>query len=111
MNMDTSRIQSSALLRVSPLRPTLASSLVTVAGGLFLVLFSAPAAATLQGFCFTVPDSCGPGTYVATFANPPVNFGFDTDSPSPAQGDLFIDVLTPASTTPNPTALNIFFTG
>jgi PEP-CTERM motif len=80
-----------------------------VAVGLFLALFSAPAAATLHGFCFTVPESCGPGTYVATFANPPVNFGFTTDSP--AQGDLFIDVLTPTSTTPNPTTLNIVFTG
>jgi len=108
--MDTLRTQSSALLRASALRrlPTLASSLVAVAGGLFLALFSAPAAATLHGFCFTVPESCGPGTYVATFENPPVNFGFDSDSP--ARGDLFFDVLTPVGTTPNPTTLNIAFT-
>jgi len=90
-----------------PKLPSLASTLIgAVAGGLFLALFSAPAAATLRGFCFTVPESCGQGTYIATFANPPVNFGFVSTDGS-QQGDLFIDVLTPTATTPNPTTLNI----
>jgi hypothetical protein len=93
------------------LRTPSSMPIAVVAGGLLLALFSAPTPAALHGFCSTVPESCGPGPYVATFENPPVNFGFTTDSPAQGAGDLFIDVLTPASTTPNPTTLNIVFTG
>lgn len=109
--MDTLRTQSSALLRTSPLRklPSLASSLVSVAGGLLLTLFAAPVSAALYGYClgnwayFQCPSSS---------RNPPVNFGFTTDSGT-TSGDLFVDVLVPnevPAAQPTPTG-SILFTG
>jgi len=77
---------------------------VAVAGGLLLTLFSAPASAALDGYClgniayFDCPSSS---------RNPPVNFGFTTDSGT-TSGDLFVDVLVPNEVPPTG---SILFTG
>jgi len=91
--MNTLRILSSASLRASPLRklPSLASSLVAVAGGLSLTSFAAPVSAALYGYCL------GNWAYwecPSSNRNPPVNFGFVTNSGT-TSGDLFVDVLVP----------------
>jgi hypothetical protein len=81
-----------------------------VAGGLTLVLFSAPAAATLHGYCAPAATQCiDNNTNSPTSMNPPLSFGFTT-SPGPASGDLFVDVLVPNTVT-NPSALSFALTG
>ena len=105
--MNTLRILSSALVRASSLRksPSFASSLVAVAGGLLLTLLAAPVAAALHGYCL------GNWAYVdcpSSTRNPPVNFGFTTDSTGPTSGDLIVDVLIPNDRTPSPTGSILF---
>jgi len=85
-------------------------------GGLSLVLFSAPAAATLHGYCAPLPTTPTPtpqcvdnSTNSPTKMNPPASFGFTT-SPGPSSGDLFVDVLVPNTVT-NPSALSFALTG
>src|SRR5215468_11229501 len=86
-----------------------------VAGGLTLVLFSAPAAATLHGYCETNPATLPSttcidnGTNSPTMTNPPLQFGF-TASGGPKTGDFFIDVLVPNNVM-NPSALSFALTG
>ena len=61
-------------------------------GGLSLALLSAPAAATLHGYCAPAATECiDNGTNSPTMMNPPSQFGFTT-SPGPSSGDLFVDV-------------------
>ena len=81
-----------------------------VAGGLSLALFSAPAAATLHGYCAPAATECiDNGTNSPTMMNPPSQFGFTT-SPGPSTGDLFVDVLVPNNVM-NPSALSFALTG
>ena len=81
-----------------------------VAGGLCLALFSAPAAATLHGYCAPAATECiDNGTNSPTMMNPPSQFGFTT-SPGPSTGDLFVDVLVPNNVM-NPSALSFALTG
>ena len=81
-----------------------------VAGGLCLALFSAPAAATLHGYCAPAATECiDNGTNSPTMMNPPSQFGFTT-SPGPTTGDLFVDVLVPNNVM-NPSALSFALTG
>jgi len=81
-----------------------------VAGGLSLVLFSAPAGATLHGYCAPAGTGCiDNGTNSPTMMNPPSQFGFAT-SPGPFTGDLFVDVLVPNNVM-NPSALSFALTG
>ena len=81
-----------------------------VAGGLFLVLFSAPAAATLHGYCAPSTQCVDNGTNSPTSTNPPSQFGFTT-SPGPTSGDLFVDVLVPNNEDLSPSKLSFAFTG
>jgi len=94
--MNTLCILSSAELRALPLRklPSLASSLVAVASGLFLTLFAAPVGAALWGYCGGYLQCYQGENHRPTYINPPQEFGFTTDS-GPESGDLFIDVLEP----------------
>jgi len=81
-----------------------------VAGGLSLALFSAPAAATLHGYCAPAATECiDNNTNSPTMMNPPSQFGFTT-SPGPTTGDLFVDVLVPNNVM-NPSALSFALTG
>jgi len=81
-----------------------------VAAGLTLALFSAPAAATLHGYCAPAATECiDNGTNSPTSMNPPLSFGF-TASSGPKTGDFFIDVLVPNNVT-NPSALSFALTG
>jgi hypothetical protein len=87
-----------------------------LAGGLSLALFSAPAAATLHGYCASNPPTAPStecvdnGTNSPTMNNPPLQFGFTT-SPGPKSGDLFVDVLVPNNEALNPTTLSFALTG
>ncbi len=81
-----------------------------VAGGLLLVLFSAPAAATLHGYCAPPTQCVDNGTNSPTSTNPPSQFGFTT-SPGPTSGDLFVDVLVPNNEDLSPSKLSFAFTG
>ena len=84
--------------------------IAVVAGGLSLALFSAPAAATLHGYCAPAATECiDNGTNSPTMMNPPLQFGFTT-SPGSATGDLFVDVLVPNNVM-NPSALSFALTG
>jgi len=75
-----------------------------------LALFSAPAAATLHGYCAPAATECiDNGTNSPTMMNPPSQFGFTT-SPGPSTGDLFVDVLVPNNVM-NPSALSFALTG
>ena len=79
-------------------------------GGLSLALLSAPAAATLHGYCAPAATECiDNGTNSPTMMNPPSQFGFTT-SPGPSSGDLFVDVLVP-NTVMSPSALSFALTG
>jgi hypothetical protein len=80
-------------------------------GGLCLVLFSAPASATLHGYCAPPTTQCvDNNTNSPTTMNPPSQFGFTT-SPGPSSGDLFVDVLVPNNEATNPSNLNFALTG
>jgi len=94
--MDTLRTLSSPELRAVPIQklPSLVSSLVAVASGLFLTLFAAPVAAALWGYCGGYLQCYQAENHRSTYINPPEDFGFTTDS-GPESGDLFIDVLEP----------------
>ena len=81
-----------------------------LAGGLSLALFSAPAAATLHGYCAGVMQCVDNGTNSPTTMNPPLNFGFTT-SPGPMSGDLFVDVLVPNNEDLSPSTLSFALTG
>jgi len=82
-----------------------------VAGGLSLALFSAPAAATLHGYCAPATTECADnGTNSPTSMNPPAQFGFTT-SAGPTSGDLFVDVLVPNNEDSAPTKLSFALTG
>jgi hypothetical protein len=90
--------------------------IAAVTGGLFLALFSAPAAASLYGYCSQLSYDCAAnGSFRGTVFNPPIYFGF-TSSSGPSSGDLFIDLLVPDKfDTPSgsviPSNLNIVLTG
>jgi hypothetical protein len=117
--MDASRTLSSALLGASPLGilPSSASTLVgAVAGGLFLVLFSAPATAGLIGFCAGYLQCSPSDRNSGTNINPPVDFGFLGQTAEPLSGEFFIDVLVPDNSVPNnlvvnPSSLSFMLTG
>jgi hypothetical protein len=81
-----------------------------VLGGFTLVLFSAPAAATLHGYCAPPTQCQDNGTNSPTTMNPPLQFGFTT-SPGPTSGDLFVDVLVPNNEATTPSALSFALTG
>jgi len=86
-----------------------------IAGTLSLALLSAPAAATLHGYCASNPptmpstECVDNGTNSPTMNNPPLSFGFTT-SPGPTSGDLWVDVLVPNNVM-NPSALSFALTG
>jgi PEP-CTERM motif len=114
--MNTLRILSSALPSASSLRklPSFASIGVIV-GGIFLPLFSAPAAAQLYGYCAGSLECVDNGVNSPTTTNPPAQFGF-TAYYNGASGDLFIDVLVPDNLLPNnslinPSSLSFVLTG
>jgi hypothetical protein len=86
------------------------SRVSAVVGGISLVLFSAPAAATLHGYCAPPTQCQDNGTNSPTNTNPPMQFGFTT-SPGPTSGDLFVDVLVPNNEASNPSALSFALTG
>jgi hypothetical protein len=87
-----------------------------LAGGLSLALFSAPAAATLHGYCASNPptmpstECVDSGTNSPTMNNPPLQFGFTT-SPGPTSGDLWVDVLVPNNEDLSPSKLSFALTG
>ena len=81
-----------------------------VAGGLLLGLFSAPAAATLHGYCAPPTQCVDNGTNSPTSTNPPMQFGFTT-SPGPTSGDLLVDVLVPNNEDLSPSNLSFALTG
>ena len=87
-----------------------------IVGGFSLALFSAPAAATLHGYCQSSPamlpsTQCADnGTNSPTTFNPPLQFGFTT-SPGPSTGGLFVDVLVPNNEDLNPSKLSFALTG
>jgi len=81
-----------------------------LAGGLSLVLFSAPAAATLHGYCAPPTQCVDNGTNSPTSVNPPSQFGFTT-SPGPSSGDLFVDLLVPNNEDSSPSKLSFALTG
>jgi hypothetical protein len=88
---------------------------VAAAGGLFLALFSAPAAAALEGYCGGYLQCPPASTHFGpsyTGLNPPEDFGF-TETSGPALGDLFVDVLVPnvIGNRPGPATGDIVFTG
>jgi hypothetical protein len=70
-------------------------------GGLFLALFSVPAAATLYGYCAGTMQCVDNGTNSPTNMNPPLQFGFTTSS-GPSSGNLVIEVLVPDNEVSNP---------
>jgi len=73
---------------------SLASIPIALAVGLFLSLFSAPAAAALWGYCGGPLECLDNGMHSPTIDNPPVDFGFTRDT-GPSSGDLIVDVLEP----------------
>lgn len=88
-----------------------------VASGLCLALFSAPAAATLHGYCNTNPATLPSttcldnGTNSPTMVNPPLQFGFtNSPAPNPVSGDLWVDVLVPNNAM-NASGLSFALTG
>jgi hypothetical protein len=87
-------------MAISKLLSRASMSLGVIAGGISVALFSAPAAATLHGYCNTNPATLPSTTCLdnntnsPTMVNPPLQFGFTT-SPGPQTGQLFIDVLVP----------------
>jgi hypothetical protein len=81
-----------------------------LAGGLSLALFSAPAAATLHGYCAGTMQCVDNGTNSPTTMNPPSQFGFTT-SPGPNMGDLFVGVLVPNNEDLSPSTLSFALTG
>src|SRR6202007_1611264 len=85
-------------------------SIGALAGGLSLALFSAPAAATLHGYCAPPTQCVDNGTNSPTSTNPPAQFGFTT-SPGPSSGDLFVDVLVPNNEDLSPSKLSFALTG
>jgi PEP-CTERM motif len=83
-----------------------------LAGGLSLALFSAPAAATLHGYCAGVMQCVDNGTNSPTTMNPPSNFGFTTSpGPGPTSGILFVDVLVPNNEDLSPSTLSFALSG
>ena len=90
---------------------SLAPPIGAVAGGLSFVLFSAPAAATLHGYCAPSTTECiDNGTNSPTSVNPPSQFGFTT-SPGPTSGDLWVDVLVPNNEATNPSGMSFALSG
>jgi len=82
-----------------------------IAGGLSLALFSAPAAATLHGYCAPASTECiDNDTNSPTSVNPPSQFGFTT-SPGPTSGDLWVDVLVPNNEASSPSSMSFALTG
>jgi hypothetical protein len=82
-----------------------------IAGGVSLVLFSAPAAATLHGYCAPPSTECiDNNTNSPTSVNPPSQFGFTT-SPGPTSGDLWVNVLVPNNEASNPSSMSFALTG
>jgi hypothetical protein len=86
--------------------------------GLSIALFSAPAAATLHGYCagptsMSPPQCIDNGTNSPTTVNPPSMFGFTT-SPAPSNGvtgDLFLEVLVPNNEDSSPSSLSFALSG
>jgi hypothetical protein len=78
--------------------------------GLSLALFSAPASATLHGYCAPPTQCMDNGTNSPTSNNPPLMFGFTT-SPGPTSGDLWVDVLVPNNEVTNPSAISFALGG
>jgi hypothetical protein len=78
--------------------------------GLSLALFSAPASATLHGYCAPPTQCLDNGTNSPTSSNPPLQFGFTT-SPGPTSGDLWVDVLVPNNEDTNPAAMSFALGG
>jgi len=89
---------------------SLASPLGVIAGGMSLVLFSAPAAATLHGYCAPPTQCVDNGTNSPTTTNPPSNFGFTT-SPGPTSGDLWVDLLVPNNEDSSPSKMSFMLSG
>ena len=81
-----------------------------LASGVFLALFSAPAAATLHGYCAPPTQCVDNNTNSPTSTNPPSMFGFTT-SPGPTSGDLWLDVLVPNNEDLSPAKLSFALTG
>ena len=90
---------------------SLASTPIGAIGGLALVLFSTPAAATLHGYCAPPSTECiDNNTNSPTSVNPPSQFGFTT-SPGPASGDLWVDVLVPNNEASSPSSMSFALSG
>jgi len=90
---------------------SLAPAPISALGGLSLVLFSAPAAATLHGYCAPPSTECiDNNTNSPTSVNPPSQFGFTT-SPGPASGDLWVDVLVPNNEASSPSSMSFALSG
>jgi hypothetical protein len=90
---------------------SLTSTPLVLAGGLSLALLSAPAAATLHGYCAPASTECvDNGTNSPTSVNPPAQFGFTT-SPGPKSGDLWVDVLVPNNEATNPSSMSFAIGG
>lgn len=89
---------------------SIASPLGAIAGGMALALFSAPAAATLHGYCAPPTQCVDNGTNSPTTTNPPASFGFTT-SPGPSTGDLWVDLLIPNNEDLNPSKLSFMLSG
>lgn len=89
--------------------------LAVLAGGLTVTLFSAPAAATLHGYCESNPATnpstqcVDNGTNSPTNVNPPLLFGFTTGG-NTLTGDLWVDVLVPNNAM-NASALSFALSG
>jgi hypothetical protein len=79
-------------------------------GGFSLLISSAPAAASLHGYCLPTTQCVDDGTNSPTSTNPPSQFGF-TLSPGSGTGDLFVDVLVPNNEDSSPSKLNFALTG
>ncbi len=98
-------------MRVVKLLSLASTPIGAIAGGLSLAVFSAPAAATLHGYCAPAATECiDNNTNSPTSVNPPSQFGFTT-SPGPSSGDLFVDVLVPNNEDSNPSKLSFALTG
>ncbi len=98
-------------MRVVKLLSLTSTPIGAIAGGLSLAVFSAPAAATLHGYCAPAATECiDNGTNSPTSVNPPSQFGFTT-APGPATGDLFVDVLVPNNEDSTPSKLSFALTG